>query len=164
MCTFGIKTKQKGDVIMNRCIRCGGCCNNIPMTKEQVVRILRFLQLNPNVIEELRSTPEVYGIPNVCVFLRGTIGQTYCTIYQARPEICKVFGVAGNEGLKCPNGTVTTQYSAIEAEKIINETYGISELCVGYYNDFFRKFINVVPSTYEEYMICFQYYIGILLQ
>ena len=148
---------------MSGCIRCGSCCNNFLMTKGQVIRILEYLKEKPNVIKELRETPEVEGIPNVCIFLRGTVGRTYCKIYSVRPEICRVFGVEGRDGLECPKGTITSKYTATEAEEIIDNIYKVSQNSVGHYDNFFRSFIKNVPNdSVAKYNMFFDYYIQLL--
>lgn len=115
-----------------------------------------YLQKNPEVIEHLKHTSEVKWIYDVCPFLRGTIGNTYCTIYPVRPEICQVFGTQGVQGLECPSGTVTDDYSAVEAEEIINKVYNVSEDNVGRYEEFFRYIIRTIPTDSEER--CFEFF------
>ena len=102
------------------CMRCGKCCDEFPMSEEQIVRIEKYLEANPIVKERLRNTPAIVAPPRrVCPFLRGDIGKTYCAIYPVRPEICKVFGVKGiDEDLVCPNGT-ETKISLLEAKNLL---------------------------------------------
>ena len=84
------------------CKRCGQCCDQFPMSESQIERIEKYLEENPDIKNLLRNTPEIIAPPRrVCPFLRGEVGNAYCTIYPVRPEICKVFGVKGYiEGLK----------------------------------------------------------------
>lgn len=145
------------------CLRCGKCCSNFSMTKKQVIRILEYLRGNPKVLDTLLETPEVKDVQDACVFLRGTSGNTHCTIYSARPEICRIFGVAGEDGLECPEGTVTTEYTLVEVKNIIHDIYYEPQISVGRYEDFFRTFIRNVPrDSVQNYLYFFEYYIKLL--
>ena len=103
------------------CIRCGKCCDTFPMSLEQIQRIEKYLQNNPDVLENLRNTSEIIDPPRrVCPFLRGKTGDTYCAIYPVRPEVCQVFAVKGvGVGLNCPEGTEITTISPESARKLL---------------------------------------------
>jgi Fe-S-cluster containining protein len=52
-----------------------------------------------------------------------------CSIYQARPFVCRLFGTADHERLKCPKGERPEQMlSAEEAEELINQFLKIIDL------------------------------------
>lgn len=127
------------------CKRCGQCCDQFPMSESQIERIEKYLEENPDIKNLLRNTPEIIAPPRrVCPFLRGEVGNAYCTIYPVRPEICKVFGVKGYiEGLVCPNGTEITNITLAEVQyllKIYTEPEG------DFYNNVGEYFSGIIFS------------------
>lgn len=104
-----------------KCKRCGKCCDEFPMSEEQIERIAKYLEANPKVKKMLLNTPKIVAPQRkVCPFLRGIVGEMYCAIYPIRPEICQVFGVKGvDEDLECPEGTETTTVSVVEAKELL---------------------------------------------
>ncbi len=53
----------------------------------------------------------------------------YCNIYQVRPFVCRLFGTADHERLRCPKGVQPKKMlTADEAEKLINQFLRIIDL------------------------------------
>lgn len=126
----------------NSCLRCGRCCEQFPMTDEQILKITEYLLSHEEVMHLLRSTPEILGIGmKVCPFLRGKAGNTFCSIYPVRPEICKVFATPGIKGAECPNNTICEEYTIHEAEEML-EVYSVPVDQVKYPVEYFRNLIK----------------------
>ena len=122
----------------NKCKHCGRCCENMSITPIQAVRINRFLRDNPELALEVKNRLSTIT-DNTCIFLNN---ENACSIYSARPEICKIFGVRGvEEGLNCPNGTESTNVSTEEAQKML-DSYSIYHI---------YDMINM--RTYYEYLL-----------
>ena len=52
-----------------------------------------------------------------------------CNIYQVRPFVCRLFGTADTERLRCPKGVGPDKMlSAAEAEKLLNQFLQIVDL------------------------------------
>ncbi|AEF97305.1 YkgJ family cysteine cluster protein [Methanotorris igneus] len=74
------------------CKKCGGCCDSPTVTKKDIVNIAKYLGLSFNeVIEKyLRyfdgKMGEIKEVRGRCIFL----DKRRCTIYKARPLICKL--------------------------------------------------------------------------
>ncbi len=89
------------DVPLNRlatehplCTTCGVCCvvpASRSVTDEDVARLAAALGTTPDSLRtEVFEAPDNMGAP--CPFLRRT-GELYlCSVYEARPEICRSFG------------------------------------------------------------------------
>lgn len=67
------------------CKRCGNCCSNyLPLSKEEIYSLKEIIKKR-----NLKPITNIFGNDciNSCPFLNGNI----CTIYEERPEICRVF-------------------------------------------------------------------------
>ena len=74
----------------NFCKFCGGCCGPVPVTAKE--RDIILLYMKNNNINPVKKS-ELY-----CKFLDDN---KKCSIYPARPSVCKLFGKYIN--LRCPN-------------------------------------------------------------
>ena len=114
-----------------KCQRCGKCCGIVPFSKDEYNAIRKyakdkhigfvkaelqgktvyfpkhaykkFLQVAETAEKEHRLIDnQVDGIR--CPFLAyDENGLAYCTIYEYRPHICRLFGKGGHPFLTCPN-------------------------------------------------------------
>ncbi len=71
---------------------CGDCCGIVPATDDEFRKIQRFIA--ENGIEPAAS------LDGTCPLYQG--GR--CTIYEARPLICKLFGHAADPMMTCVRG------------------------------------------------------------
>lgn len=100
-------------------IDCKGLCNDqcsvIPVSDRDLVRLRAVV--NP------RSTRVATGISILAVDHHGKcrlLADGRCTAYQARPTICRLYGVA--EGLECPHGCEPSRkLTRCEAAQLMRE-------------------------------------------
>lgn len=94
--------------------RCFRTCGVIPMAESEAKRIARHRL----PIVACGSGVHMFDAPlDVCPALRGRD----CTIYQDRPLICRLYGVA--EGLECRWGCKPERYlTREESHALLNET------------------------------------------
>lgn len=113
------------------CKRCGKCCGIVPFNKKEYNAVRKVAkQRHIGFIKQELSGKTVYfpktayqqfsdamenikiqnkDIDNqidriVCPFLEyDETGKSRCTIYELRPEICRLFGKGGHPFLTCPN-------------------------------------------------------------
>lgn len=110
------------------CKRCGQCCGLVPFTKKEYNAIRKIAQkrhigfvkqdLNGKVFYLAKSLAKTLNnIYNdaldgkeislnhlTCPFLEfNEVGKASCTIYELRPEVCRLFGHGGHPNLVCPN-------------------------------------------------------------
>jgi uncharacterized protein len=78
------------------CSNCGECCGPIPVNQQELKRIQRVVSRMPK--EKRDRLANQKRDPLTCMF-RDT-EKNECSIYQFRPEICKMFGYY--EGMQCP--------------------------------------------------------------
>lgn len=75
-----------------KCVGCGKCCSNLlPLSNEEIKDILRYIR-KYHIKEQkhiLPTTEPVFDL--TCPFLNESGGNEKCTIYPARPHICRVF-------------------------------------------------------------------------
>lgn len=113
------------------CQRCGKCCGIVPFNKKEYNAVRKIAQQRHigftkqemgdeyvyfpkaayrqfnNAIENIKILKR--DIDNqidriVCPFLEyDKDGKSRCTIYELRPEICRMFGKGGHPYLTCPN-------------------------------------------------------------
>lgn len=114
-----------------KCQRCGKCCGIVPFNKAEYNAIRDYAkkkhigftktELNgrtvyfpKHIYEKFLRAAEIAEkehrlIDNQfdglqCPFLAfNNAGLSYCTIYEHRPEICRLFGKGGHPFLTCPN-------------------------------------------------------------
>ena len=75
------------------CAGCGGCCSNIlPMTKEEVITIKRYIKKH-NIKEQkhVQAPLAVQTLDMTCPFLDLSKEYKKCTIYEVRPAVCRYF-------------------------------------------------------------------------
>jgi len=77
----GLTDSTKG----GKCTGCGGCCGNLlPISSKDKKRIKQHLKT-------MQQQPTAYeGTALDCPFLTDEPGKR-CSIYEARPDICRVF-------------------------------------------------------------------------
>lgn len=69
------------------CIRCGLCCApSVTPTEKDVRRIEKHLGKSREFFLENNSLKKVNGY---CMFLKNERGENICSIYNARPSICR---------------------------------------------------------------------------
>lgn len=76
-----------------KCSRCGQCCSaHIPITDRDVARIKSYvLENHVKPIPHCGETNQVF-MDLLCPFLKQhTDGTSECTIYEIRPDICKMY-------------------------------------------------------------------------
>ena len=73
-----------------KCSNCGSCCSNfLPMSKEEIKRIKKYISAN-GIKEIIRRPPTVNPIIDFkCPFRDDS--KKICTIYEVRPAICQDF-------------------------------------------------------------------------
>lgn len=90
---------------------CTDCCGPVPFSRWEWGRVL----------DKRKGDPRTWDCPYA-------VGGR-CEIYEKRPLICRLFGAADVELLRCPHGCGPEQkLSAEEAEEIINEYLKIMNL------------------------------------
>lgn len=79
--------------VNGQCIQCGECCSNfLPMTDAEIAAVARYIK--DHGIKPMRHFPAVLMRPMFdmcCPFLDTKKDKEKCTIYPARPAICKRF-------------------------------------------------------------------------
>jgi Fe-S-cluster containining protein len=84
----------------SKCLKQGDCCGLFPMNKELVNRNKHKFQVNPIKIIEDRDRMGILTEDLFSVFLNRETKT--CTIYEERPEVCKLYGVSKDKRLQCP--------------------------------------------------------------
>ena len=78
--------------VNGKCSGCGGCCSNVlPLTQKEIDRIHKYIS-NHN-IKRQNHIPSIVvngAMDMMCPFL-DTSKEKKCTIYDARPMICREF-------------------------------------------------------------------------
>lgn len=78
-----------------KCIECGNCCSRyLLMTQKEINIINKYIEKHKikrqmHVLNVLNNTTDV--IDCYCPFLDITKSNHKCTIYEVRPEICRVY-------------------------------------------------------------------------
>lgn len=73
--------------IDGKCSKCGGCCAGfIPLTKDEVSKIKRYVKKNKI---EMRKRKSLFGYDGRCIFLNPK--NRRCMIYPVRPYVCSDF-------------------------------------------------------------------------
>nr|WP_281401848.1 YkgJ family cysteine cluster protein [Thalassotalea piscium] len=81
------------------CTKCGTCCKNFPfvrMTKEDTDRLIEFTKLSLDQIgySDQNEKPGYFlqfKDNGECKFLTSSNGNFYCSVYQARPALCRSY-------------------------------------------------------------------------
>ena len=83
-----LKSGKYNFTVNGECIQCGRCCGNIlPIGDKDIQRIKKYIELN-HVKECKHFHPTSKPVDdNICPFRDNN--RKICTIYPARPEICK---------------------------------------------------------------------------
>ncbi|HNQ23209.1 MAG TPA: YkgJ family cysteine cluster protein [Phycisphaerae bacterium] len=95
------KQKWYQDGLHFTCTQCGHCCSGAPgyvwVTKEEIVRIARFLERDDDRLAEhqVRRVGLHFSLTERangdCVFLTRSNGATGCAIYPVRPLQCRTW-------------------------------------------------------------------------
>jgi len=97
------------------CTNCGLCCGPVPVTELELKKIKKTVKEMPfATIYKLKAQKRG---PLECMF--RDIEDDKCTIYNARPDICKMFGFY--EGMVCPNNPEYATRSMKDGHKRINK-------------------------------------------
>lgn len=80
-----------------KCINCGECCGPVPVTEQEAKQIREKISRIPK--DKLFQLKHQKRPPLTCIF-RDT-EKNKCSIYDVRPEICRMFGAY--KGMVCPN-------------------------------------------------------------
>ena len=81
------------------CTQCGTCCKAFPfvrITKEDIERLIDFTQLPLSQIANSdRADKPGYFLQfkenGECIFLTSSNNNYYCSVYQARPSLCRSY-------------------------------------------------------------------------
>ena len=96
------------------CTNCGLCCGPVPITQYEFKKIKREVKKMPFfLIDKLMNQERG---PLECMF--RDIEEDKCTIYKARPDICKMFGFY--EDMVCPNNPEHATKSSSDGYKRVN--------------------------------------------
>jgi len=88
------------------------CCGSIPLTRKEYVTILRHLRTLPRSERSRLSAQRREA--NTCCFIDTEHWR--CSIYEARPRICRLFGYAPR---------MTCQYAPLQATKMTNAEFDV---------------------------------------
>ena len=108
-----------------KCRNCGDCCGPVAATVDEIARIEDFVQSHKRAREVVNAPHE----PLDCIFHDDE--NRSCAIYQARPMVCRLFGVT--KGMKCPNGN-SAEIDGRPFLDIKAKVYGINSYFKGYYD------------------------------
>lgn len=79
------------------CTNCGECCGPVPVTHQELQAIKKTIKEMPQRrINQLMSQKRE---PLKCIF--WDTKKKNCSIYESRPEVCKMFGFY--QGMECPD-------------------------------------------------------------
>lgn len=109
------------------CKRCGKCCGVVPFTAKEYDRIRKIAQKKhigfikqeengkvfylakclakkvTDIYNDALAGKEISLDNLTCPFLEfDEAGKASCTIYELRPDVCRVFGHGGHPNLVCP--------------------------------------------------------------
>lgn len=110
------------------CKRCGKCCGVVPFTAKEYDRIRKIAQKKhigfikqeengkvfylakclakkvTDIYNDALAGKEISLDNLTCPFLEfDEAGKASCTIYELRPDVCRVFGHGGHPNLVCPH-------------------------------------------------------------
>lgn len=84
--------------------RCAGACGPIPLVQAEARRLQLAGHLKPRTLP-MAATSQDGAADERCIYLSPT---NRCTVYAARPLICRVWGVVSS--LSCPFGCVPSEW------------------------------------------------------
>lgn len=107
---YGVRKQMDITSVLNipkhtNCKNCGECCGIIPATAIEVNTIRKY-------ITENNIKPVKRADKTICPFRDDKAKK--CLIYEVRPIICRLFGVAKG-AMQCPNGNS----AEIDGEKFL---------------------------------------------
>ena len=110
------------------CKRCGKCCGVVPFTAKEYDRIRKIAQKKhigfikqeengkvfylakclakkvTDIYNDALAGKEISLDNLTCPFLEfDEAGKASCTIYELRPDVCRLFGHGGHPNLVCPH-------------------------------------------------------------
>lgn len=82
------------------CSECGACCSRLlPLTREDIRRIKKYVKKHDVYYTPLRPLLPMSDVEtHNCPFLNPNVEKHRCTIYPARPEVCRVFDCKKGHG------------------------------------------------------------------
>ena len=106
----------------SKCPNKGACCGIIPMSKESIKK--ESFQVKPKeIIEDDKEMAYIITDDLFCVYLNRETRR--CSIYENRPEVCKLYGVSKDKRLQCayfkPSGNKRSEASKKQVEKYIDK-------------------------------------------
>lgn len=84
----------------DKCPEKGSCCGPFQMKKDFVEKHKTDFQVIPEKTYEVGNTITFLTSDFGCVFLNRTTKK--CSIYDDRPEVCKLYGISKDLRLQCP--------------------------------------------------------------
>jgi hypothetical protein len=113
MITNEIKRTVTNNCISGECSNCGECCTDfLPLTEQDVTRIKAYLGLkHPEIKEQIHT--EGNNIHLQCAFRDNA--NRKCTIYEVRPQICRLF--------KCDQAFKIMNYNKTKQHRIAKYNY-----------------------------------------
>ena len=107
----------------SKCPERGTCCGIIPMDKSLIEYNKDKFQVTPVKIVETSDKCAVLTDDILCIFLNRET--KLCSIYDKRPEVCKLYGVTKYKDLLCPyfksNGKRRSEASQKQVERHIKK-------------------------------------------
>lgn len=95
-----------------KCVEgCSDCCGPVPMTRLEWLRLVKLTGQNDKQLESkfyegfragLSADESYYHAHARCALLDKATNK--CTVYEARPAICQLFGDVEHERMVCPHG------------------------------------------------------------
>lgn len=99
------------------CTNCGDCCGPVPVSKQELGKIQKLIRNLPKKFEKIK---EQKRDSLTCMF--RDVENNTCSIYHARPEICKMFGLY--EGMMCSNNPEHATKSKADGTKRLGKSFG----------------------------------------
>ena len=81
------------------CVKCAGCCSNFPfvvLSTDEIGALSKFTGLDADAFfdSDRGSSPRRFlkhQKSGSCVFLREAAGNKVCSVYEARPSVCRSY-------------------------------------------------------------------------
>lgn len=128
---MSIKLEGAIDLTENgKCSNCGGCCSNfLPMRKEEVERLKRFVR-RKHFKPIVRSNVLVGGsVDLICPFRNDK--EQRCEVYDIRPEVCRAYRCDQAANGTLPDFKHQKLYTVVNLRQVV---FGMeNELTVGEY-------------------------------
>lgn len=124
-------TRKRGNPVKEfMCTNCGMCCGPVPISKSELSTIKENIR---NKSHKEVSRLKRQDRPELRCILWDTESQT-CSIYEDRPEICKMFGFY--QGMACHENPSFATKSRGEGfkrlEKVSSEPAGVLSVSIGW--------------------------------